>query len=148
MSSVDVLERATGTIDAAVDKARFEVPRIAAQGSNSVVLELEALFARVHAITQTIDAAITRELASEDHEVTADLVVLDDIMPRYLKANRALKACDAHLGGAFAIPPKCLSDHAREGAIREPRPHVADREQNILIFYGEGLKPFLVSERG
>jgi hypothetical protein len=81
---------------------RLEVPRAAAHGgSDFLVLELETLLARVHAVTQTIDAAIACELAAGRDEAPADIVVLDDLTPRYLKADSALKACNAHLGGAL-----------------------------------------------
>ena len=65
-----------------------------------LVKELQSLFDRVHAAT----CAIARESASSGVEAEADVVVLDDVTPRYLRASSALQACNVHLGGALQFP--------------------------------------------
>ncbi len=45
-----------------------------------------------------------QELHAGDREIGADIVVLDDITPRYAKATAALSACNTSLGVALAIP--------------------------------------------
>jgi hypothetical protein len=81
---------------------RATAPRQAARDpGDPLVEELQSLFDRVHAATCAIDAAIAREPASSGVEAEADVVVLDDVTPRYLRASSALQACDVHLGGAL-----------------------------------------------
>jgi hypothetical protein len=48
-----------------------------------------------------IESAIASETSSGSHDVAANVVVLDDVTPRYVKAGAALKACDAGLGVAL-----------------------------------------------
>jgi hypothetical protein len=45
-----------------------------------------------------------QESHAGDREIGADIVMLDDITPRYAKATAALSACNASLGVALAIP--------------------------------------------
>jgi hypothetical protein len=81
---------------------RATVPRQAARDAGDpLVQELQSLFEAVHAATCAINAAIGREPASSGAEAEADVVVLDDVTPRYLRANSALQACNVHLGGAL-----------------------------------------------
>lgn len=68
---------------------------------HSIVSELVSLIAHVQASIKLLEAAIARETAPGDQEVAANVVVLDDVTPRYAKANAALNSCDADLGAAL-----------------------------------------------
>jgi hypothetical protein len=67
----------------------------------AVVAELTSLVARIQASLTMIDSAVALEASAGLQEIAADVVVLDDVTPRYLKAGAALKACDAGLGVAL-----------------------------------------------
>lgn len=67
----------------------------------AVVAELTSLVARIQASLTMIDSAVALEASAALQEIAANVVVLDDVTPRYLKAGAALKACDAGLGVAL-----------------------------------------------
>jgi hypothetical protein len=69
----------------------------------SIVSNIVSLIGHVQASLQLIETAIAREKALGDHDAPADIIVLDDVTPRYLKASAALKACDAGLGVALDL---------------------------------------------
>ena len=48
-----------------------------------------------------IESAIARETARGSEEAAANIIVLDDVTPPYVKATAALRACDANLGIAL-----------------------------------------------
>lgn len=79
-----------------------------------LVLEPAALVERVQAVKDAIETAFARELASSDQDGGADLVVLDDVMPRYMKANSALQTCHTQLAEAL--------DFLREASLPVQRP--------------------------
>jgi hypothetical protein len=68
---------------------------------NSIVSDLVSLIAHIQASMKLIEAAIARETPLDNQEASADVVVLDDVTPRYVKANAALNACHAGLGVAL-----------------------------------------------
>jgi hypothetical protein len=67
-------------------------------GYGPVVSDLPALIEHVQASMQLIEAAIAREAPPGNQEVTANVIILDDVTPRYAKAKAALSACSAGLG--------------------------------------------------
>jgi hypothetical protein len=67
----------------------------------SIASDLAALIEHVQASMRLIESAIARETSSGSHDIAANIIVLDDVTPRYMKAGAALKACDAGLGIAF-----------------------------------------------
>jgi hypothetical protein len=67
----------------------------------AVVADLASLIEHIQASLAMIEAAIASEAAAAVQELAANVVVLDDVTPRYLKAGSALKACDAGLGVAL-----------------------------------------------
>jgi hypothetical protein len=67
----------------------------------SVVSDLVSLIAHVQASLRLIEQTMVRETSSGSQENAANVVVLDDVSPRYIKAAAALKACDANLGIAL-----------------------------------------------
>ena len=68
----------------------------------AVVADLVLLIERVQAGLKRIDQAVAAEAAAAGAE-TANVIVLDDVTPRYLKAGAALRACDAGLGMALHL---------------------------------------------
>jgi hypothetical protein len=75
----------------------------------SIVSELASLISQVQTSIRLVETAIAREAAPADQEA-ADVVVLDDITPRYLKARAALNTCDAGLGAALHYLREANSD--------------------------------------
>jgi hypothetical protein len=67
----------------------------------SIASDLAALIEHVQASMRLIESAIARETSSGSHDIAANIIVLDDVTPRYMKAGAALKACDAGLGIAL-----------------------------------------------
>jgi hypothetical protein len=67
----------------------------------AIVSDLEALIQQVQASIKLIETAIVGESPLGNQEIAANVVVLDDVTPRYVRANAALNACNAALGGAM-----------------------------------------------
>jgi len=63
-----------------------------------VVSDLVSLLGHVQASLKLIESAVAGETSGGHRDAAADIVVLDDLTPRYAKASAALKACDASLG--------------------------------------------------
>jgi len=89
----------------------------------SIVSELMCLIAHVEASIELIESATAREPAPV--EVDAEFVVLDDVTPRYVKANAALESCRARLGVAVNVLrmtklAECGTDKAADRRF-EPR---------------------------
>jgi len=66
----------------------------------TVVSDLVSLIEHVRASLKLIEQVTARE-TSFGRETCADVIVLDDVTPRYVKAAAALNACDANLGIAL-----------------------------------------------
>ena len=77
-----------------------------------IAADLRALITRIESSMRLIDAAMMEADALEtgvtcrDPAGSADIVVLDDVTPRYATASAALSACRAGLGHAL----QCLSE--------------------------------------
>lgn len=67
----------------------------------SVVLDLFSLIEHVQASLRVIEQAVVPDNLPDGEENAANVVVLDDVSPRYARAAAALKACDANLGIAL-----------------------------------------------
>jgi hypothetical protein len=68
----------------------------------SIVSDLVCLIGQVQASLSRIESAIACETSLAPTEAAdADIIVLDDVTPRYARAGAALKACDADLGAAL-----------------------------------------------
>jgi hypothetical protein len=70
-------------------------------GHHSIVSKLVSLIEHVEAGMEQLEAAIAREAALDNLAVGTNVVVLDDVTPRYVKAKAALTACNAGLGMAL-----------------------------------------------
>src|SRR5437763_7744010 len=67
---------------------------------HSVVSDLVSLIDHVQASLMLIETAIAREISVGSPE-TANIIVLDDVTPPYMRATAALRACDANLAIAL-----------------------------------------------
>jgi len=67
----------------------------------AVVADLASLVERIQASLAKIETAVAGEASSAPAEMTANVVVLDDVTPLYLNAGAALKACEADLAVAL-----------------------------------------------
>ena len=67
----------------------------------SVVSDLASLIEHVQASLRLIEQTMVRESSLGGQETAANVIVLDDVSPRYVKTAAALKACDANLGAAL-----------------------------------------------
>jgi hypothetical protein len=85
----------------------------------SIASNLESLIAQVQAGIKAIETAIDREACRGNDEMRAGIFVLDDVMPRYAKANAALHECDASLGDALRV--------LRDGTMLAPRAEAGSR---------------------
>jgi hypothetical protein len=90
-----------------------------------IVFDLVSLIGHVQASMKLVESAIASEALADDQEMAANIVVLDDVTPRYVKANTALTACNAGLGAALhvlldadACDPPADSQGALIGRIR------------------------------
>lgn len=70
---------------------------------HSIVSELVSLIEHIQAGTELLEAALARESALGNQEAATNVVILDDVTPRYVKANAALNACSAGLGVALHL---------------------------------------------
>ena len=67
----------------------------------SVVSDVISLIGHVKASLALIEHEIARETALGSQELSANIIVLDDVTPPYVRATTALKACDNHLAIAL-----------------------------------------------
>jgi hypothetical protein len=67
----------------------------------AIVSDLEALIRQVQASITLIETAIVGESPLGNQEIAANVVILDDVTPRYVRATAALNACSAGLGVAL-----------------------------------------------
>lgn len=67
----------------------------------SMVSDVISLIEHVQASLRLIEHEIARETASGNQDNSANVIVLDDVTPPYVRATMALKACDANLAIAL-----------------------------------------------
>jgi hypothetical protein len=67
----------------------------------AVVFDLVSLVEHVQNSLRLIERTIDGEMQAGGPDSSANIVVLDDVSPRYMKAVAALQACDVHLGTAL-----------------------------------------------
>jgi hypothetical protein len=90
----------------------------------AIVSDLEALIQQVQASIELIESAIVGESPLGNQEIAANVVVLDDVTPRYIRANAALNACNAGLGVAlhFLLDNRTSRHGTDQSAGYDPRP--------------------------
>lgn len=69
----------------------------------SVVSDLVSLIEHVQTSLRLIEQTMVPEPSLAGLENTGNVVVLDDVSPRYAKAAAALRACDINLGVALHV---------------------------------------------
>jgi hypothetical protein len=69
----------------------------------AIISNLRSLVEQVSAVMALIELAISGEAATSHPDAAANLVVLDDVTPRYMRANAALSTCNAGLGVALHL---------------------------------------------
>jgi hypothetical protein len=62
-----------------------------------IVSDLVSLIEHVQTSLRQIESVIDRESSTVGDDMSADVIVLDDVTPCYVKAGAALKACDVDL---------------------------------------------------
>ncbi|MCA1365606.1 hypothetical protein I6F14_31885 [Bradyrhizobium sp. IC3069] len=78
-----------------------------------IAADLRLLIAQIETSMRRIAAAMDQEHGS-DPEGSADVVLLDDVTPRYASASAALNVCRAGLGHAL----QCLSESGNAAGSR------------------------------
>ena len=69
----------------------------------AIVSDIASLIAHVHASMDLIESAIPAEVPLGYQEIGNNVIVLDDLTPRYASARAALNSCQAHLGAALRL---------------------------------------------
>lgn len=82
----------------------------------SIVSDLTSLISRVESSAELVETALAREAALNNPEA-ANIIVLDDVTPCYLRAQAALRACGSGLGAALRL----LQDARAEEVVLNPR---------------------------
>jgi hypothetical protein len=77
----------------------------------SIVSNLISMIEHVQAGIKLIESAIVQESPPGDQDVAANIVVLDDVTPRYLRAGAALNTCNAGLGVALHVLLDAKTSH-------------------------------------
>jgi hypothetical protein len=67
----------------------------------ALVSDLVSLVAQVQNSLRRIERAMDEEVAASGPDSSDNVIVLDDVSPRYVKAVAALRACDADLGAVL-----------------------------------------------
>jgi hypothetical protein len=68
---------------------------------HAIVSDIVSLIERVQTSMKRVESAIAREASLGDPEIAGNVFILDDVTPRYVKANAALDTCNAGLGVAL-----------------------------------------------
>jgi hypothetical protein len=69
----------------------------------AIISNLGYLAEQVAATMRLIESVIAREASADRPDMATNIVVLDDVTPRYVRANAALGACQAGLGVALQL---------------------------------------------
>ena len=67
----------------------------------AVISDLVSLIEHVQNSLQLIEQTIAGEMSLGNPESSTNVIVLDDVSPRYMKAAAAVQACDVNLGIAL-----------------------------------------------
>jgi uncharacterized protein YgfB (UPF0149 family) len=86
---------------------------------HEIVSDLVSLIEHVRASMKLIESAIARESSLGNQEFAADVLVLDDVTPRYEKANAVLNVCNAGLGLALQLLLDSQTSKHRTGVSAE-----------------------------
>jgi hypothetical protein len=87
----------------------------------AVVLDLVSLIEHAQNSLRLIEQTIDGQALANGPDSSADIIVLDDISPRYMKAVAALRACDASLGTAL----RAMLDSSKNAPCSAKRPSIS-----------------------
>jgi hypothetical protein len=85
----------------AADSGVSAVPKHHSESLRSIASELAALLDHVQASIKVLETTIVHDGSSEHPEHVGNVVILDDVSPRYAKASAALSACNNSLDAAL-----------------------------------------------
>lgn len=93
----------------------------------AIVSDLVSLIESVQASMKLIESAIDREAPFGNQEIGTNVVVLDDVTPRYVRVRAALNNCEADLDAALQFlldsrTPQPRTEKA--GRARRPAPSI------------------------
>lgn len=90
---------------------------------SAIVSDLVSLIECVRTSMELIDAAVAGEAPLGYREIRTNVVILDDVTPRYVRARAALNSCEAHLGAALRFLRDTRTPQpGTEEADQPPRP--------------------------
>lgn len=92
--------RSASKHNAAADTVEL-TPHDRSDAHRAVVSDLVGLIEHVQTSLRLIERAIAAEIPFRGQESSADIIVPDDVSPRYTKVTAALQVCDAHPGVAL-----------------------------------------------
>jgi hypothetical protein len=102
----------------ATDSGVSALPEHHAESIGSIACELSTLLDRIQASIEMLETAMVRDGFPGKPEHVGDVVVLDDVAPRYAKAGEALIDCKRSLDAAL----KFLHDTGRSGPLTKSAP--------------------------
>jgi len=92
---------------------------------HAIVSEVVSLIEHIRASMRLIERAIASEPSPGHEEIAGNVVILDDVTPRFVQANAALIACSAGLGATLRLlletKTKAAADHPAERVNRTVR---------------------------
>ncbi len=89
----------------------------------AIVSDLVSLIECVRTSMELIDAAVAGQAPLGYREIGANVVILDDVTPGYVRARAALNSCEAHLCAAIRFLGDTRTPQPGTGeAGRLPRP--------------------------
>lgn len=101
------------------------VATVQSEGRNesyhSIVSQLVSLIEHVQAGMKLLESAIASETAPGGEDAVADIVVLDDVTPRYASVNAVLSSYNAGLGAALHILQDDTRTARRRNGLRRHR---------------------------
>jgi hypothetical protein len=98
----------------------------------AIVSDLVSLIEHVQASIKLIEQAIVRESRLGSQEVDANVIVLDDVTPRYESANAALNRCSAGLGVALHFLRDAETSKHEANAFCRWRPPAGSLDRSLL----------------
>ncbi len=87
----------------------------------TVVADLAGLLKRIHASLEQVEQAVVVEMSAGKEDIGADVIVLDDVTPGYVRASQALQACGASLGLALHLLQEPVTVGAMGAALGNAR---------------------------
>ena len=96
---------------------------------HSIVSELVSLIEHVQASMKLLESAIASESAPDGQEA-ANVVILDDVTPRYAQASAALNSCNASLGVALHVLQDTRT--AKHGTDKQTQPESGSVDRQRL----------------